>query len=242
MSMNIGMTNDQGFTDMVRNDFKRIENGGTSRAETREDLRDTTGKAGGVSEKNEAKLSSKAQNLLKSLRKLYGDYDFFVGNKTDDLKALSKSGSREFSIIFSNDELERMANDANYAKEKIQAMENAVRMSKKISEQQGQLSALVGADGLNGTINRVSIEVDDKGGMKIFAELEKVSEKQRERIEKAREKRAEEKKEAGKEDKEPVKRTTIEADSVEELLAKIRNLDWDKISGERPGERFNYTV
>ena len=42
-----------------------------------------------ISQKNEEKLSSKAQEYLKSLREKYGDYDFLVGNSTDDLKTLS---------------------------------------------------------------------------------------------------------------------------------------------------------
>ena len=54
-----------------------------------------------ISQKNEEKLSSKAKEYLKSLREKYGDYDFLVGNSTDDLKTLSKSGSKEFSVIFS---------------------------------------------------------------------------------------------------------------------------------------------
>lgn len=239
MSMNVGMTNDQSFVDMARKDFKQVEKKNTAKPETPAYLRDAPES---ISETNEAKLSSKAQGLLKSLRNLYGDFDFFVGNSTDDLKALSKSGSKEFSVIFSNEELEKMADDADYAKEKIQAMENAVQMSKKISGQNEQISDLVNSGDLAGMISKISITVDDKGGTKIFAELEKASEKQREQLEKAKEKRAEEKKEAEKEEKVPVKRTIVEAESVEELLEKIRNLDWDKVSEERLGARFDFTV
>ena len=63
-----------------------------------------------ISQKNEEKLSSKAQEYLKSLREKYGDYDFLVGNSTDDLKTLSKSGSKEFSVIFSNAEIKKIKN------------------------------------------------------------------------------------------------------------------------------------
>lgn len=49
-----------------------------------------------------------------------------------------KNGRKEFSVIFSTEELEKMAADEKYAKEKINAMKGAVRMSGQINEQFGQ--------------------------------------------------------------------------------------------------------
>ena len=207
------------------------------------------GKTSDISIKNEEKLSKKAQDFLKNLRQKYKNYDFMVGNSTDDLKALSKNGSKEFSIIFSNAEIERMANDESYASEKMFGVENAVNMCRKICEQQGYVSAY--GEG-NNSINKVGIVSDDKGNMKFFAELEKTSDKQKERIEKAREKKAEEKKASErrankknpyeKDSKPSVKRTTIEADSYNELLDKLENMDWSKISDSKSGDRFNFSV
>lgn len=202
-----------------------------------------------ISKKNESNLSKRAQEFLADLRKQYGDYDFLIGNKSDDLKTLAKSGSKEFSVIFSSAEIERMANDEKYAKEKMQAVEGAVKMSKRICEENGFVSAWGDKEGENGTINKISISVDDDGNMKMFAELEKASDKQKERLEKAREKRAEEKKTKvrankknpyEKEDKDTVKRTTVEATSMEELLEKIRNVKWDDIAESRSGDRFDF--
>lgn len=307
---------DQSFQDMVKKDFKEINNLSYSKAETLEDLRDTVGKSfktedleklmekydpkayeeyskfakssngartqrglsylsgwmdkvkkdlngssstknkvNDISSKNESKLSSKAQDFLKNLRSKYGDYDFLIGNSTDDLKSLSKSGSKEYSVIFSSAELERMANDEKYAEEKMQGVEGAVKMAKRIAEENGYTSAF-GKDGENGTINKISIAVGDDGSTKIFAELEKTSDKQKERINKAREKRAEEKKAADKkakekvekknpyekDDKDSVKRTTIEATSEEEFIEKLKNLDWSKVSDSHSGDRFNFSV
>ena len=93
-----------------------------------------------ISQKNEEKLSSKAKEYLKSLREKYGDYDFLVGNSTDDLKTLSKSGSKEFSVIFSNAEIEKMATDEKYAAEKMQGVEGAVKMCRRICEENGYVS------------------------------------------------------------------------------------------------------
>ena len=87
--------------------------------------------------------------------------------------------------------------------------------------------------------------------MKLFAELEKSSSKQRERIEKNREKHAEEKNPADKskkknpyekEEEPSVKRTTVEADSVEELIEKIKNIGWDQVKDSFSGDRINFSV
>ncbi len=204
-----------------------------------------------ISAKNEEKLSKKAQKFLDHLRKQYGDYDFLIGNGTDDLKALSKSGSKEFSVIFSNAELERMANDEKYAAEKMHGVEGAVKMCKRICEENGYVSAFGKGEGPNGTINKIGVSFDDHGNTKLFAELEKTSSKQRERIEKSREKKAEDKRHKEtvgvknpyeKDDKNSVKRATIVASSAEELLEKIKNFDWNKVQDSHSGDRFNYTA
>ena len=208
-------------------------------------------KTNDISGKNEANLSKKAQDFLKNLREKYGDYDFMIGNSTDDLKALSKTGSKEFSVIFSSAEIERMANDEKYAEEKMQGVQGAVKMCKRICEENGYVSEFDGGNGENGTINKIGVSIDDNGNMKLFAELEKTSSKQRERIEKNKAKHAEEKKSAEKakkknpyekEDKDTVKRTTIEASSEEELIQKIKDYDWNKIQDSHSGDRFNFTA
>ena len=204
-----------------------------------------------ISSKNEEKLSKKAQDFLKNLREKYGDYDFLIGNGTDDLKALSKSGSKEFSVIFSSAEIERMASDEKYAEEKMQGVQGAVKMCKRICEENGFVSAFGGGLGENGTINKIGVSIDDNGNKKLFAELEKSSSKQRERIEKNREEHAEEKKAADKskkknpyekEEEPSVKRTTVEADSVEELIEKIKNIGWDQVKDSFSGDRINFSV
>lgn len=200
-----------------------------------------------ISACNEEKLSKKAQDFLKNLRAKYGDYDFMIGNSTDDLKALSKSGNKEFSVIFSNVEIEKMANDEKYAEEKMRGVEGAVKMCKRICEENGYVSAFGKGNESNGTVNKIGIIIDDNGNSKLFAELEKTSSKQRDRIAKhAEEKRAAEKSKRKnpyeKDDKDAIKRTTVEANSMEELLKKIKGVDWQKISESKSGDRFNFSV
>lgn len=209
-------------------------------------LKDGTISSDGVnntSKSNESQLSKKAQEFLKNLRKQYGDYDFFVGNGTDNLSALAKSGTKEFSIFFSNEELEKMANDADYAKEKLQSMEQAVKMSEQISKQFGQ--------GKNGSeVTKIGIVFNDDGTTSFFAELEKSSAKQREWIEKSIEdKRAARKEEKGlgsySKSSPDTKRATVQANSIEELLKKIRGIDWNAVKAEKvpeSGSRYDFSI
>lgn len=207
----------------------------------------------GTTDANEAKLSSKAQDFLKKLRKQYGDYDFFVGNKNDDLKSLVKSGSKEFSIIFSSEELERMASDEEYANKKLQEMEQAVKMSEEINKKYG-FGQNAGKNG-GADITKMGIVFNDDGTTSFFAELEKSSAKQREHLDKVREeKRAAKKEEAKKAEKEigkyaknkaDTKRASVEADSIEELLKKISAVDWDDVKAEKvpvSGGKYDFSI
>ena len=101
-------------------------------------------------------------------------------------------------------------------------------------------------------VTRVGMTFDKDGNVSYFAEVEKISEKYKEHIEKGIEKRKEEKAEAArKEDAATahtpgkVKKTTVYADSVDELLKKIREVDWDKIDAEEvkeSGGLFDFSI
>lgn len=196
-----------------------------------------------VAKSSEDKLSIKAKNYLENLRKTYGDYDFYVADAGVDRRALLNSSTKEFSVIFSNSELERMANDEEYAQEKMHAVETAVAMSKRINEQ-------FGADLEKGTfISKMVISFDEDGKMSIFAQLEKLSEAEKDYIEKIKEKRADEKKSAeelaekkAQEKDRTVKKVNLEAASEEELIEKITNVEWSKVAGEIEGIRFDFSV
>ena len=106
--------------------------------------------AGYVDKKKESGLSRQAQDVLKQLRSKYKDMDFMVMNKGDDAKKMLSKGTKEFSVLFSSDELEKMASDDKYMEEKIKDMEGAVRMSKEINQKFGYEQAL-GAAGTKDT-------------------------------------------------------------------------------------------
>ena len=77
--------------------------------------------------------------------------------------------------------------------------------------------------------------------------MEKSSASQKEYLEKIQEKKAEEKKEAKKKEQSKqieVRKTTVQANSKEELLDKIKNIDWDSIKPEenKIGGRFDFSI
>ena len=182
---------------------------------------------------DEEKLSVKAQSYLENLRKQYGDYNFVVSNDLDTAQTLNSD--KPFSVIFTNEELEKMAEDEDYAKKTMGQVNDAVGILKGISEEDL-------GEGVN--FSQLSISIDEEGNMKFFAQLEKLSQEQAERLEAAKEKRAEERK-AAEDSQNPIKEeeqseltelffksADVEASSRSELLAKISGIDWAKIAEE----------
>lgn len=235
MNMDVTSANYQNMVDNSRREWKKSESRGTKRAGVTEEQ-------GNITRANESKLSSKAQEYLGKLRKQYGDYDLFVGNSTDDLRTLAKSGGKEFTVIFSNAELERMANDETYAQEKLQSVERAVKMSREINEKYG-FDRGFGKEGeAYAQIIKTGIIFHDDGTSSFFAELEKSGAKQRERIEKAREeksarKKAEKEVQSYSRNSADTKRAYVRANSMEELMKKIEAINWDTVRAQNAPER-----
>lgn len=216
-----------------------------------ESARKTEAKGTGASQ-NKVALSSEAKNLLKELKKTYGSMDFIVADyETDEEAAACLSrGTGEYSVLITPEELEEMAADKDVKNENLKVLDEAVS---KLDEMKKQLGDK--AD----EISRIGIAIGSDGEISYFAELEKVGEKQRERIERQRADRREtaaeeaKKEEAKTAEETPygrasagsrAKRTVVYADSVEELSEKIAQVDWSAVKEEQPvnGNRFDFTV
>lgn len=201
--------------------------------------------------KNSSKveLSSAAKNLLKELHNTYGNTDFMIANyeTEEEAAAYLSRGTSTYSVLLTPEELEKMAADEDYKKQNLKTLDDAVA---KLQDMKSQL-------GENGEdVKRVGVTIGDNGQVSYFAELEKSSEKQRERIEKQRETKKEEAAKAEKEKteerlangsfiREGVKRTTLFADSVKDLRDKISKVDWSTVreDGYGPsGSHFDFTA
>ena len=200
-------------------------------------------------------LSAEAKNLLKELKKTYGNMDFIVADygTEEEAAAYLSRGTGEYSVLLTPDELEKMAADADYQKQNLQTLDNALAKLGEMKEQLGESGEAV---------KRIGIAIGDDGGISYFAELEKTNAKQRDRIEKQRENRREEKAEAEKKaerekaeesadvvnrvfGQKKYKRTVVYADSVEELSEKIKQLDWNQVreqSDTPAGSHFDFTA
>ena len=187
-----------------------------------------------------------AKNVLDEIRKTYGDMDIMVYEDGKDAKELLSRSTKEFTVMFSAEELEKMASGEKYKKQQINGIQGAVRMSEAINEKYGYERAF-GKQNNDVAISKIAISFNEDGSTTMFAELEKMSKQQRDHIEAAREKRAEEKKsvekKAAQKEQEPVKRTIVSASSMDELIAKINEVDWNKVKEESNiGSRFDFSV
>lgn len=197
-------------------------------------------------EKKSPALSRAAQKLLKELRNTYKNMDFMVADyeTEEEAAALLSRGTGEYSALLSTDELEKMAADESVKEKNLKTLDEAVSKLDEMKEQLGDK-----AD----DVTRLGITIGDDGEVSFFAELEKNSEKQRERIEKQREEKRDEAREAKNAETDRYralgrpaeKRITVFAPTVEELAEKISQVDWSKVKEERPdfaGQKFDFVV
>lgn len=204
----------------------------------------------GKTEKKEStvQLSEKAKALLEELKKKYSNMDFIVADYETDEEASAylAKGTKEFSVLMDPETLEEMAADEDAKAKYTGILEDAVGNLKDMREQLGDRKDEVAHLGVN---------IGKDGSVSYFADMEKIGDRQREFIEKTREGKKEEKAQQAKkaqekalEEKvvsEKTKRTRVEAGSVEELLEKIKAVDWSQIKEEeRPAEggRFDFSV
>ena len=208
------------FVELVKKAEKAIS-AYDAKKESVEDI--TVGKAGKKATVGETQLSEKAQILLKKLRDTYGDMDFFVAdfNKGDNAKDILSKAGKEYSVILTVEELEKMASDEKYEKEYMEKVQGARRMSEQINKEYG-FTPVSGQAAGRTKVSKIGISINDDGTTTFFAELEKAGQRQRERIENAREEKlAGRKKQAGQ-------TMTVQADSIDELVKRIKEVNWDK--------------
>lgn len=174
------------------------------------------------SEKTQAnqgtRLSKKAQDLLKQLKEKYGNMDFFVGSYSSNAEAQSylRRGTKEYSVLIDPETLEEMANDESVRAKYEEVLSGA-------GDKLAELKDKLGDDA--DSVKSFGVSIDKEGKVSYFAELDKISESRQKQLESAKEKKAEAKKEAKRKEQaeERRERYSVEADSIDELVEKIRN-------------------
>lgn len=218
-------------------------------------------KANGINVIGHNKLSKRAQDLLEKLKKTYTNMDFMVADYDNEYEAkgILARGTKEFSVLFDDDELEKMAADEDYLNDRLAKMEGAVKFSERINDEFGYESVF-DKNSEDVEVNRVGISYNQDGTMSYFAELEKVNDKQAQRLARAKENAKGEDKVGlrgqqgnGKVDNknhwykdilEGNKKVMLTAETEEELYDMIYDVDWNEIPVEHKvsGMRFDYTM
>ena len=183
--------------------------------------------------KDKVELSDREKALLQELQKTYGNMDFIVADYETDEEAAAylSRGTKEYSVLIEPELLEEMAADES-VKEKYLGIIDGARQDLQSAKEQ------LGEEGKD--ITRLGISIDKDGTVSYFAELETLSEKRQEHLEKVKEN-----KKAEKTEQERTKKARVRAESLEELLEKIKNIDWDAIKEEEKattGNKFDYSI
>lgn len=184
------------------------------------------------------KLSSRAEEYYKQLKQKYGKLNFVLvsADKKQEADAMKGSFARagSLTVLIDTDKIERMAEDENYRKQIETTISNASSGLSQLTAQMGNTS----------NVKAYGMTIDKTGNASYFAVVDKSLEAQKKRIEKkATEKREAKKEESKKAAKEAAKKriedggktsktkgedtVTITANSVEELMQKIKDYEMD---------------
>lgn len=176
-------------------------------------------------------LSKKAQSVLDALTAKYGSNTSFIVrdfSSDEEAKSILSDSTSEFSVLLTPDELEKMANDKSYMKEKLDGIDGAMRMTEQINVQFGYTNA--DKDGLTkNEISKIGVSFDNNGKMTLFADLEKATKVNNDRTNQAANK-ASDKKSSSNSKYTVKKKTTITASTTEELLKKLKGFSWKDVA------------
>lgn len=165
-----------------------------------------------------SKLSQQAQDYLKQLKEKFGDMDIIIANYDTEEEAQQyiAQGKKDFNVVIEPDLLEKMAADE----------ETRVKYESVITGSQEQLSHAVQELGEDSDkVISMGITIDGDGEVSYFAVLDEQRMQEKERLQNNAEKKAEEKKTEAKkaQQKEKKKQQLVKANSIEELIEKIKN-------------------
>lgn len=249
------------YQNLTQNQIKNQKNNNkTNKTDNRNKQAEKANRTNKSNVAQNVKLSDKAKALLEELKAKYTDMDFMVADYSSDEEAQEylSQGNKAFSVLIDPDDLEAMANDEQVKDKTLSLLEEA---RQNLTDLQSQLEE----DGET-NVKNLGVTINTDGKVSYFAELEKMSQSQKDRMEKIKENKAEEKAEADKkaarqEREERMdalksdrfytnlpqidKHTTVQADTMEELLEKIRNVNWDDIPEEKTapmGRRFDLNI
>ena len=116
-------------------------------------------------------LSDKAKTYLKNLRRSRGHVDFRIAEKGKENDALAGKSNKEFTVVLSNEEIEKMATDKKFEREQLNTLDQTVK---------SMLMAQTGIGNDNGAnktnvedIKSIAAKTQENGTTMLIASLEK---------------------------------------------------------------------
>lgn len=169
-----------------------------------------------------SKLSKDAQDYLEKLKEKYNIADVIVADyhTDEEANALMAGTSKDYAIVITPDLLEKMASEEDTRTKYEEILDTGLGKMENIKEELGE-----DAD----KVSKIGMTVDEEGQVKYFAVLDEQREQDAKRMEEQKETRAKEKAEKKKADEKErleelrqSKSRIITADTIEELIKKIR--------------------
>ena len=166
----------------------------------------------------EDQLSDKAKSYLKNLRRSRNFVDFRIAEKGKENDALAGKSNKEFTVVLSNEEIEKMATDKKFEREQLNTLDQTVK---------SMLMAQTGIGNNNGTnktnvedIKSIAAKTQEDGTTMLIASLEKSTSSARKIAEEQDKKREAKKLEEKREAKRAAEKEALKGDKKSEKVQK----------------------
>ena len=166
----------------------------------------------------EEQLSDKAKSYLKNLRRSRNFVDFRIAEKGKENDALAGKSNKEFTVVLSNEEIEKMATDKKFEREQLNTLDQTVK---------SMLMAQTGIGNNNGTnktnvedIKSIAAKTQEDGTTMLIASLEKSTSSARKIAEEQDKKREAKKLEEKREAKRAAEKEALKGDKKSEKAQK----------------------
>ena len=166
----------------------------------------------------EDQLSDKAKSYLKNLRRSRNFVDFRIAEKGKENDALAGKSNKEFTVVLSNEEIEKMATDKKFEREQLNTLDQTVK---------SMLMAQTGIGNNNGAnktnvedIKSIAAKTQEDGTTMLIASLEKSTSSARKIAEEQDKKREAKKLEEKREAKRAAEKEALKGDKKSEKAQK----------------------
>ena len=166
----------------------------------------------------EEQLSDKAKSYLKNLRRSRNFVDFRIAEKGKENDALAGKSNKEFTVVLSNEEIEKMATDKKFEREQLNTLDQTVK---------SMLMAQTGIGNNNGAnktnvedIKSIAAKTQEDGTTMLIASLEKSTRSARKIAEEQDKKREAKKLEEKQDAKRAAEKEALKGDKKSEKAQK----------------------